>query len=575
MRFDVWAPRPERVEVHADGSRFPMVRGDRGRWSAEVPAAGPGTRYGFVLDGEGPFPDPRSRHQPDGPHGLSQVVDTGAFAWTDGGWRAPELADGVVYELHIGTFTPEGTFAAAARRLDALAELGITHVELMPVATFPGRHGWGYDGVDLFAPHPAYGGPEGLAAFVDAAHRRGLAVLLDVVYNHLGPDGNYLGRFGPYFTDAHTTPWGEAVNLDRADSDQVRRFFIDNALFWLDEYHLDGLRIDAVHAMADFSAIHFLEQLAAEVRAMEASSGRRLVLIAEDNRNDPRVVRRRERGGWGLDAQWSDDFHHALHVALTAERDGYYLDFEGLGDLAAAIEGPFVYDGRYSPFRRAIHGAPPMGLPAGRFVVSLQTHDQVGNRAVGGRIAHLVSPGRARIGAALMLLSPYVPMLFQGEEWGASSPFLFFTDHQDPALADAVRRGRREEFRAFGWEGDALPDPQAEETFTRSRLDWDERDLPKHARMLQWYRDLIGLRARTPGIGGLHSLPARARFDAAEQWLVMDRGPLSVAANIAGVPRRLPAGGDVALASDAPLEQDADHVVLPPESAVVLARPGA
>ena len=420
-------------------------------WSVAVPTAGPGSRYGFLLNGEGPLPDPRSAWQPDGVHGLSQVVDHGIYQWKDPGFSAPPLATAVIYELHVGTFSGQGTFAGAIERLEHVAGLGVTHVELMPVAEFSGGHGWGYDGVDLYAPHHGYGTPEDLKRFVDACHARGLGVLLDVVYNHLGPSGNYLAKYGPYFNSQTQTPWGWALNFDGPHSDQVRRFFCDNALMWLRDYHLDGLRLDAVHTISDRSARPFLEQLGEEVRALGQREGRSLVVIAESDLNDPRVVWPLQRGGFGLDAQWSDDFHHALHVALTGEQTGYYRDYSGLTDLAKALQNAYVYDGQYSRARRRHHGRPPEGLGGERFLGYAQTHDQVGNRACGERLVHLVGERKAKVAAALVLASPFIPMLFQGEEWGASAPFLYFTDHPEPDLGKAVREGRRKEFAAFGW----------------------------------------------------------------------------------------------------------------------------
>ncbi|HEM45499.1 MAG TPA: malto-oligosyltrehalose trehalohydrolase, partial [Alphaproteobacteria bacterium] len=518
------------------------------------------------------LPDPRSRWQPEGVHGPSRVLDTGSLAWSDAGFEAPPLASGLVYELHVGTFTPEGTFDAATRRLDALADLGVTHVELMPVAEFPGRHGWGYDGVDLFAPHHAYGGPEGLARVVDACHARGLAVLLDVVYNHLGPDGNHLARFGPYFTDRHATPWGPAVNLDGRGSDEVRRFLCDNALMWLRDYHFDGLRIDAVHAIVDTSAVHFLEQLAEEVRTLEATSGRHLVLIAESDLNDPRVIRPPALGGYGLDAQWNDDFHHAVHAVLTGERLGYYADFGQLADVAKALDSAFVYDGRYSRHRGRRHGRAPAGESGRRFVGFVQNHDQVGNRARGERLCHLVSPAGARLAAAVLLTAPFVPMLFMGEEWGASTPFLYFTDHVDPSLARRVSEGRRREFAAFGWDPADVPDPQAPETFARSRLDWDERARPPHRDLLAWHRDLIRLRRSRPELCDGRLDRVRTRWDGESGWLVFERGQVVIACNfsreacsvpLGGTPRTLLLGSDegIAIAESTHLPAEAVAIV--------------
>ncbi len=472
--FRVWAPRPARVDLvstapgrvaddepQAQRTQRPMRQGDDGWWLLDVPDSAPGADYGFVLDGEGPFPDPRSPSQPNGVHGLSRTVDHAAFPWSDAGWTPPPLDRAVIYELHVGTFSAAGTFDGVIGHLDQLVDLGITHLELMPVVEFPGNRGWGYDGVDLFAPHHAYGGPDGLKRLVDACHARGLAVLIDVVWNHLGPDGNYLGRFGPYFTDRYRTPWGAAVNFDDAGSDEVRAFVLDNARMWLEDYHADGLRIDAVHAIFDQSATNILETVATAVHALGDRLGRPLVAIAESDLNDPRLVRDVALGGYGLDAQWNDDFRHALHVAVTGESDGYHGQYDGIPDLATALRNVFVYDGRYSAFRGRSHGRPVGALPATRFVGYLQNHDQVGNRALGERISQLVPPEAVRAAAAIVLLGPFVPLLFAGEEWAASSPFLYFTDHGDENLAAAVREGRRREFAELHRDGIEVPDPQA------------------------------------------------------------------------------------------------------------------
>jgi maltooligosyltrehalose trehalohydrolase len=573
VTFRVWAPDTRQVEVSLDGRRVAMTAGEGGWWTVEVDGVGPGHDYAFAVDGGEPLPDPRSPWQPRGVHEPSRLVDHAAFRWTDAGWQAPPLAAGLVYELHVGTFTAAGTFDGTIERLDHLVRLGVTHVELMPVSQFPGRHGWGYDGVDLFAPHAAYGGPEGLKRLVDACHRRGLAVLLDVVYNHLGPAGNYLDRFGPYFTDRYATPWGRAVNLDGPGSDEVRRFFCDNALGWLRDYHVDGLRLDAVHAIVDTSAVHFLEQLAAEVADLGTRLGRHFVLIAESDLNDPRLVQRPEAGGYGLDAQWSDDFHHALHAALTGERAGYYADFGRLADLAKALGSAYVYDGRHSAFRGRRHGRPATGLPGTRFLGYLQTHDQVGNRARGERSSHLLSPGLLKVGAALVLLGPFVPMLFQGEEWAASTPFLYFTDHDDPELARAVTEGRRNEFRGFGWEPAEVPDPQAPGTFARSKLDWSEPGREPHRALLDWHAALIRLR-REAGLARGRLDGVRVQYDEAERWLVLEREAVTVACNLAGRAQRIPLGegraGAIALASDPDVKLAAGAADLPQESVVVL-----
>jgi len=449
--FQVWAPLPKKVEVLVGDGKFPMIAEPDGWWTAEISPAKAGDDYGFILDGEGPFPDPRSPSQPNGVHKLSRLVDQNSFHWTDKNFQAPPLSSAIFYELHIGTFTPAGTFLAAIEKLDYLVALGVTHVELMPVVEFSGDYGWGYDGVDLFAPHHAYGTHDGLKKLVDACHARGLAVILDVVYNHLGPSGNYLAKFAPYFTKKYASPWGEGINFDGAHSDEVRRFFCDNALMWLRDFHFDGLRLDAVHGIIDTSATHILEQLKLEVEQLSAQLGRNLVLIPESDLNDPRLLWPRERGGFQLDAQWSDDFHHALHTVLTGENTGYYADFGSLTDLAKSLQNAFIYDGQFSRHRRKIHGRPIENLSGHKFLGYLQNHDQIGNRAKGERSSQLMSLGKLKIGAALVLTSPFVPLLFQGEEWGAATPFFYFTDYQETELAKAVREGRCREFVAFGW----------------------------------------------------------------------------------------------------------------------------
>lgn len=569
----VWAPDARRVEVEIQDSRLDMEKGPNGWWHVDTPLAENGVDHAFVLDGSTPLPDPRSPWQPEGVHGPSRILDHGVFQWTDSDWRPPPLSSAVIYELHIGTFSPEGTFDGAMKRLDHLVNLGITHVELMPVAEFSGNRGWGYDGVDLYAPHHAYGGPEGLKRLVDACHTRGLAVILDVVYNHLGPAGNYLGRFGPYFTKRYATPWGDAVNLDGPYSDEVRRFFIDNALMWLRDYHMDGLRIDAVHAIVDTSAIHFLEQLASEVNDLESHLGRHLVLIAESDLNNPQVVWSTEAGGYGIDAQWNEDFHHALHGTLTGERGGYYMDFGSLADLAKVLTRGLVYDGRYSAYRRRRHGRPATGLSGHRFVGCLQNHDQVGNRALGERTSHLLSPGRLKIGAALVLTAPFVPMLFQGEEWAASTPFLYFTDHEDPKLGEAVKRGRREEFSAFLREADKIPDPQREGTFLRSRLDWDEIQRAPHDKTLNWYRSLIRLRSRLPALSDGRMEQTRVRFDDTDQWLTMTRGSVLLVCNFAGASQRIPCPElgkkEIVLSSDEGIAAEDNEIFMPGETIAI------
>lgn len=566
--LEIWAPSARDVAVAIEGTNSVVPARAVGSGFFRAPAPPPGADYFVIVDGRR-RPDPRSAYQPSGVHGPSRRIDH-AFAWRDRDFRPRSLADAVVYELHVGTFTSAGTYRGAEEKLPYLAELGVTHVELMPVATFPGRRGWGYDGVHLWAPHPTYGEPDDLRRFVDRAHELGLAVLLDVVYNHLGPDGNYLGEFGPYFTDRYRTPWGAAVNLDGPGSDEVRRFFVDNSCMWLRDYHFDGLRLDAVHAFADGSARTFLEQLAEEVHALGERVGRPLVVIAESDLNDPRLVRGVAEGGYGLDAQWSDDLHHALHAVLARERDGYYGDFGSLADVARALRGGFVYDGRRSAFRGRSHGRPLGDVSGNRLLGYLQTHDQVGNRARGERIGMLAGDARTRIGAALALTAPFVPMLFQGEEWNASSPFCYFTDHEDPELADAVRRGRRAEFAAFGWAPEDIPDPQTEETFRRSVLDWEEASRPPHAAMLEFYRTLLALRAATPELRDGRRDLVDATFDERAGWICMRRGGVTVLANLGPEALRLPRPeGACVLASPEEPARDGDAVRLLPDACAV------
>jgi maltooligosyltrehalose trehalohydrolase len=582
-RFRVWGPRAKRVSVVVDGERHSMESEPRGWWAVTVDKAHAGSRYGFLLDdGETPVPDPRSARQPEGVHGLSELVDHTAFAWHDKGWRPPTLASGVIYELHVGTFTPEGTFHAAISRLDYLRDLGITHVELMPLAAAEGEQGWGYDGVALYAPLEAYGGPDAVKRFVDAAHYRGLAVLIDVVYNHFGPSGNYTGKFGGYLTDRHATPWGGAVNFEDAGSAEVREFFIQNALMWLRDYHFDGLRIDAVHAFIDRSATHFLRQLEEEVRTLGNHTGKHYVVIAESDLNDPQLVTAREAGGYGLDAQWSDDFHHALWAVLTGETVGYYQDFGDLGGfgplahLAKALKEIFVYQGQYSPHRKRNHGRPVVALPADRFLGYIQNHDQVGNRAQGERLSHVVDIGRTKIGAAMVLLSPFVPMLFAGEEFAASSPFQYFTNLQDRELGRLVSEGRRKEFVAFGWSPEEVPDPQARETFLRSKLQWEELDQGvhggMHAEMLDWYCRLIALRHEESALTCGDLRRVQVRFDEKQKWMSMARGPIAIIFNAGTSEIRLPLlhRYETVLASVPEVACEADYLRLPAGSVAVL-----
>jgi len=499
-RFCVWAPNARAVQVHLvspEDRRVALEPRGRGYHEAIVPEIGAGARYRYVLDGGAEYPDPASRLQPEGVHGPSQVIDE-AFPWTDHGWRGRALAEYVIYELHVGTFSPEGTFDGVVGMLDALVALGVTAIELMPVAHFPGTRNWGYDGVYLYAVHTAYGGPDGLKRLVDACHRRGVAVILDVVYNHFGPEGNYLAKYGPYFTASYHTPWGDAVNFDGPDSDQVRRFVIDNACRWITDFHIDALRLDAVHAIFDESARHILEELGAAVHARGRGLGRRAWVIAESNLNDPRLTRPIDRGGYGLDAVWSDDFHHAVHTLLTGERIRYYEDFQGVGDLARAWTDGFVVAGRYSPYRRRRHGAPSGDVPAERFVVCTQNHDQIGNRARGERLTALAGFEAVKLAAGTLLLAPFLPLLFMGEEYGEQAPFLYFTDHGAAGLAEAVRTGRRAEHPE-----DEPPDPQSPETFARSRLNRGLAREPRHRALLDLYTALIRLRKTVPALANL------------------------------------------------------------------------
>jgi maltooligosyltrehalose trehalohydrolase len=499
--FRVWAPGSVDVNVRLLGSQdrlIPLQPEGHGYHATEVPNVRANDRYLFELGNGRVRPDPASRSQPDGVHGPSAVVEQ-EFPWTDSGWNGPELADYVIYELHIGTFTAEGTFDAAVGELDRLKNLGITAVELMPVAQFPGWRNWGYDGVYPFAVQHSYGGPAGLKRLVDACHAKGLAVILDVVYNHLGPEGNYFRDFGPYFTDQYKTPWGDALNFDGPDSDQVRGFFLANALNWQTEFHLDALRLDAVHAIKDFSAYPFLAELADAIRERAIELGRRFHLIAESDLNDARLVRPSEVGGYGLAAMWSDDFHHAIHSLLTGERDGYYEDFGQLEHFVRAYNDGFTYSGQFAPHRNRRHGNSPKGVRTWQFVVCSQNHDQVGNRARGDRLTALTDLEGLKLAAGLVLLSPYVPLLFMGEEYADPAPFQYFVSHEDPNLMEAVRRGRREEFKKFAWQGET-PDPQAETTFARSRLSTRLAAVGLGATLHGFYQKLLELRRKVPAL---------------------------------------------------------------------------
>jgi maltooligosyltrehalose trehalohydrolase len=503
FRFVVWAPAAKILFVHRVGSAEPVPMGklDGGYFHAETNKLSAGDKYFFRFEDGCERPDPASRFQPEGVHGPSQAIDLDNFKWTDSSWKGLPLDESVFYEVHVGTYTPEGTFEALIPHLGGLRELGITTVELMPVAQFPGGRNWGYDGVQPFAPQNSYGGPRGLHKFVDAAHAHGLAVALDVVYNHLGPEGNYFSEYGPYFTDKYRTPWGSAINFDGPGSEPVRRFFIENALQWLEKYHVDVLRLDAVHGIFDFSASHFLAELQEAVNSLEQRVHRELHLVAESDLNDSRILRSPARGGYGLHAQWSDDFHHSLHSLLTGERAGYYSDFGEVHHLATTLRKGWFYAGQHSNFRRRKHGNDPSGLPRSSFVVGIQNHDQIGNRARGERLSELVDFEGLKLAAGVTTLAPFVPLLFMGEEYGETAPFQYFTSHGDAGLIEAVRNGRQEEFAAFAWEG-KIPDPQAEETFSGSKLHLAMKDQEPHRTLRALYRELLSIRREFALAGG-------------------------------------------------------------------------
>ena len=502
--FLVWAPHATRVEISVidpQNRKILMQPVGGNYFHGVVEGVSAGALYRYRLDNDKERPDPASRYQPQGVHGPSQVVDN-RFDWSDSDWRGLPLEKYIFYELHTGAFTPQGTFEAIIPRLPALKDLGVTAIELMPAAQFPGNRNWGYDGVYPYAVQASYGGPGALKALVNACHQEGIAAVLDVVYNHLGPEGNYLADFGPYFTDFYKTPWGQAVNFDRAGSDEVRRYFIENALQWVTDFHIDALRLDAIHAIVDSSAQTFLEELGAAVHTRAAEVGRDAYLIAESNRNDPRVVSPVGVGGSGLDAVWNDDFHHALHVLLTGERNGYYEDYSGIEDLAGSYRDGFLYAQRYSTFRQKRYGKSSKEIPPKRFVVFAQNHDQVGNRRLGDRLSPSLSLEQLKLAAGTVLLSPYLPLLFMGEEYGEIAPFQYFVSHEDPSLVEAVRQGRRNEFARFGWTGD-IPDPQDESTFRRCKLNWDLQTASHHRVLWQFYRELLRLRREVPALAQL------------------------------------------------------------------------
>jgi maltooligosyltrehalose trehalohydrolase len=545
----VWAPSASGIRVRVEGADTALEDAGDGWWTG--PDLVPGTDYAFVLDdSDEPIPDPASRWQPGGVHGPSRVYDEYAYEWHDTDWAGRDLTAAVVYELHVGTFTPGATLDTAIERLDHLVELGVTHVELLPVNAVNGVWNWGYDGVGWYAVHEPYGGPDALKRFVDAAHERGLAVVLDVVYNHLGPSGDYLPRFGPYLKSGRNT-WGDLVNVEEPN---VRRFIIDNALMWLREYHVDALRLDAVHALHDESETHILAELAAATDTFATMVGRPLTLIAESDLNDPVMITPRAQGGYGLAAQWDDDVHHALHALLTGERQGYYCDFGSLHVLAKTFTSAFLHDGTWSGFRQMVHGRPidPEQVRGEQFVVCLQNHDQVGNRAVGDRLPELTTPELVQVGAVLLLTSPFTPMLWMGEEWAASTRWPFFTSHPEPDLAEKTGKGRLAEFAGHGWNTDEMIDPQDPAAYRRAILDWTEVSADPHASVLDLYRRLIALRSAEPDLHDGDLTRVQVEFDEDAHWLVVHRGAFRVAVNLADHQQVLPvAGGAIVLATGA------------------------
>ena len=523
--FRVWAPHLEKIEIRLVSSpegTYPLSQDEAGFWSGRVDGAGPGSDYFLVLNGKEERPDPASAFQPEGVHGPSRVVDHEDFPWNDGMWKGLPLEEMIIYELHVGTFSEAGTFAGIIPHLEELQEIGINTLSLMPVAQFPGDRNWGYDGVYPFAVQNSYGGPQGLKELVNTCHSRGMAVILDVVYNHLGPEGNYLADFGPYFTDRFRTPWGQAINFDGPYSDQVRSYFIENALHWFDAYHVDGLRLDAVHTICDLGAKHFLRELDEMVADYCQANGRKHLLIPESDLNDVRLIQPHSSGGHGLDAQWCDDFHHALHVLLTSEKTGYYADFGTIEQLGKAFREGFVYSWDYSRYRKKRHGSSSINCPAHQFIVFSQNHDQVGNRMLGERLSSLVSFEALKLAAATVILSPYVPLLFMGEEYGEENPFLYFVSHSDPKLQEAVREGRKKEFESFRWQG-KFSDPQSPMTFLRSKLNREVKNQGKSQVLRDFYRHLITLRREVPAFANLSKKNLALRFDPGLKLLLVQR----------------------------------------------------
>ncbi|MCQ1952624.1 MULTISPECIES: malto-oligosyltrehalose trehalohydrolase [Arthrobacter] len=575
--FDVWAPKAGTVTLLADGRRLSMTRGENGWWHVQHAELTEDIDYGYLIDdAETPVPDPRSRRQPEGVHALSRTFDPDVYQWHDAGWVSPGLDGGAIYEMHVGTFTPEGTLDAAIGRLDYLVDLGVRFVELLPVNAFNGTHNWGYDGVLWYAVQETYGGPEAYQRFVDAAHQAGLGVIQDVVYNHLGPSGNYLPMFGPYLTEGKSNTWGDSVNLDGPLSDVVREYIVDNVLMWFRDYHVDGLRLDAVHALHDERAVHILEEMAAATDKCAEALGKPLFLIAESDLNNPRLITPRNVNGYGLAGQWSDDFHHAAHTNLTGENGGYYEDFDSLEALAKVLQEGFFHNGTFSSFRERGHGRPldKEVVTARQLVTAIQNHDQIGNRAAGDRLSATLGYEQLALGAVLSLASPFTPMLFMGEEFGASTPWQFFTSHPEPELGKATAEGRLKEFERMGWDPATVPNPQDPSTFTNSKLDWSEVEEGDHGRLLDLYRRLLTLRRETPDLMDPDLRNIRVDYDEVGRWLVMQRGSTAVALNFADTPREVPLPfgkqADVLLET-APVELYGDAVQLPAYGAAILA----
>lgn len=569
--FRVWAPRAKSVEVSVDGRSWNMAAASGGWWSSLEISVDPQSEYGFCLDGGHPLPDPRSASQPQGVNGLSRLIDHSRFVWHDQSWQGKPLPGEIIYELHIGTFSPSGNFAGAIPHLDHIKSLAANFIQVMPVAEFPGDWGWGYDAVNLYAPHHAYGGPDEFKRFVDACHQREIGVIVDVEYNHLGPGSAFLEKFGPYFRDRQTT-WGPSINYDGPHSGEVRNYFIENAEMWLRDYHCDGIRLDAIHAIWDDSVYPIVEEIGDHCRLLEAQLGRVILVLAESDRNDPRLIQNFQPGGFELDAVYADEFHHALHTVLTGEKAGYYQDFGGLELLAKAFRQAWVYTGQYSIFRQRVQGRESSGLNPSRFLVFLQNHDQIGNRATGDRLSDRLNLGRIKVGVALVLLSGFTPMLFQGEEWAANTPFQFFCNYQDPTMQAAIREGRISEFTAFDWNLAEIPDPLDPKTFQHSHLNWNEIKQPAHREVLAWYKTLIKLRQELPSIAALPSSEITTSFDEPKGLFSAQIGKLLIAANLGPLPieYKLSVTGNLLAASATEIRMLSESLFLLPDSVAIL-----